>query len=147
VNDLAGVGYACKIDGNLDGELYEQILEDELLQSLDYYGLQVDQFIFQQDNDPKHICKRAKEWFQRKNIEVLIWPAQSPDLNPIEHLWEFVKKKLNEYPEPLKGILELWERMQVEWEKIPRETCQKPIGSMLDRVRAVYKAKGDYTEY
>jgi hypothetical protein len=57
------------------------------------------------------------------------------------------KKKLNEYPEPPKGILELWERILVEWEKIPRETCEKPTSSMPDRVRAVYKAKGGYTKY
>jgi hypothetical protein len=88
-----GVGYACKIDGNLNRELYEQILEDELLQTLDYYGLQVDQIIFHEDNDPKHTCKRAKEWFQKKDMEVYVWLAQSPDFNPIEHFWEFVKKK------------------------------------------------------
>jgi transposase len=97
----------------------------------------VDQIILQQNNDPKHTCKRAREWCQKKDMEVLIWPAQSPELNPIEHLWEFVKKTLNEYPEASKGILELWEKMQVEWEKIPRETCQKLISSMPDRVRAV----------
>jgi hypothetical protein len=58
-----------------------------------------------------------------------------------------VKKKLNKYPEAQKGILELWERIQVEWEKSPRETCQKLIISMPDRVRAVYEAKGGYTKY
>ena len=48
----------------------------------------------------------------------MAWPAQSPDLNPLEHLWFLLKRRLGEYPEPPKGILELWECIQAEWEKI-----------------------------
>jgi len=46
-----GVGYACRIDGNMNAELYTRILEDEFLQSLEYYEMEVDKVIFQQDND------------------------------------------------------------------------------------------------
>ena len=46
-----------------------------------------------------------------------MWPAQSPDLNPIEHLWFLLKRRLAKYPKSAKGITELWERVQVEWEK------------------------------
>ena len=80
--------------------------------------------IFQQDNDPKHTSKKATQWFEDNNIQVLPWPAKSPDLNPIEHLWVHLKKKLREYPTLPKGAHDLWERVAEEWNKITPETCQ-----------------------
>ena len=92
-------------------------------------------------------CKLATKWFQDHGMDPLKWPAQSPDLNPIEHLWDYIKRKLGEYEHPPKGILELWERIEVEWNKIPKEECQKLIESMPRRVAAVLKAKGGHTKY
>ena len=74
----------------------------------------------------------------------MVWPAQSPDLNPIEHLWGLLKRKLSEHKHPPSGIHELWERILVKWEKIAVEKCQKLIKSMPRRVQAVLKAKGGY---
>jgi transposase len=142
-----GVGYACRIDGRMDSELYISILRDQLLPTTEYYDLEASRIIFQQDNDPKHTSKTARQWFEANGIEVLEWPAQSPDLNPIEHLWVHLKRKLNEYETEPKGILELWERVDAEWNLIPPQVCMDLIESMPRRIAAVLKAKGGYTKY
>ena len=52
------------------------------------------------NNDPKHTCKRAQNWLQDHDTEVLLWLAQSPDLDQIEHPWNHLKKMLAEYEIP-----------------------------------------------
>ena len=89
----------------------------------------------------------ASNWLEDHGFTVMDWPPQSPDLNPIEHLWEHLKKRLKEYENPPKGILELWERVEKEWEAISTETCQNLIASMPRRMEAVIKAKGGYIKY
>ena len=142
-----GVGWATRIEGRMDADLYVAILEDELQQSLDHWGLTPEEVVFQQDNDPKHTSKKAQNWFNNHDFEVMVWPPQSPDLNPIEHLWGYLKRALSGYEQPPVSMQELWERVQVEWEALKVEDCRKLIRSMPDRVRAVIKAKGGYTKY
>ena len=130
-------GRACATDA----DLYVQILKEELQQTLGFFDKSQEDIIFQQDNDPKHTSRKAKEWFEDHEFEVMVWPPQSPDLNPIEHLWFVLKRRLTEYPEPPKGILELWEHIQVEWNKIEVAQCQELIESMPRRIKEVIRAK------
>ena len=142
-----GIGYATRIEGRMDADLYVSIMEDKLKKTLEYRGQTTDDVIFPQDNDPQHTSKNAKKWFEDNDITVLKWPAQSPDLNPIKHLWNHLKKRLAGYEEPANRVAELWERVQVEWDKITKEECQKLIESMPRRLAAVVRAKGGYTKY
>jgi transposase len=142
-----GVGHACRIDDRLDAQLYVRILDDEFLGTLEYYGLEKDEIVFQQDNDPKHTSRIAHEWLENNKVEVLKWPAQSPDLNPIEHLWHRLKRQLAAYEIEPTSIDDLWERVEAEWEKIPPQVCIDLIESMPRCIAAVLKAKGGYTKY
>ena len=75
------------------------------------------------------------------------WPAQSPDLNPIEHLWQQLKQRLASYENPPQGINELWERVEREWEEIDADVCQKLIEGLPKRVLEVYRANQGYTNH
>jgi transposase len=142
-----GVGRLAEVEGKMNAEQYVDILENNLLPSMEESGISLEDVIFQQDNDPKHTSKRAKEWMEDNNITLLDWPPQSPDLNPTEHLWNHMKKELCQYPTQAKGVWEVWDRVAKVWGEIEPEVCQKLIESMPRRIAAVIKAKGGHTKY
>lgn len=125
-----GVGFLTKIEGRMNAELYCEILRDELMETLQFYNLTPGDIVFQQDNDPKHTSMLARKCLQELGLNLLQWPAQSPDLNPIEHIWDHLKQCLNTRPRKPKGMLELWERVEEEWESISQEVILKLIDSM-----------------
>jgi transposase len=142
-----GVGFSCKIDETLDAELYAEILRGELMRTIDFYDFDLSEVIFQADNDPKHTSHLAQDALEELNIQVMSWPAQSPDLNPIEHFWEFVDRKLKGFEEMVASKEELWERIESIVQEINKDLCQKLIATMPERVIDVIRAKGGYTRW
>ena len=125
-----GVGYLCRINGRMNSELYQKILEEDFFGTLSWYKIQKDNITFQHDNDPKHTAKRIKKWLKKKKVNVLYWPPQSPDLNPIEHLWNEAKRRLYKQPKATSQE-DLWEKLQDIWNNIESEVYIKLINSTV----------------
>lgn len=116
-----GPGYLADIEGTMDQHLYKKILEGELHDTIAWYGLDEDELIFQHDNDPKHTAKSISKYLSEQDFKTMLWPAQSPDLNPIENAWDQVKSAIydvTKYPKPASGLHELWRRVEAEWEAL-----------------------------
>ena len=142
-----GVGMLIEVIGKINADQYCQILGDGVMESFEKLEMDEGERYFQQDNDPKHTSRKATEWFEDNDIQVLSWPAQYPDLNPIEHLWEHLKQQLHKYSNLPRGVHELWDRLVDKWNGICPKVCQNLIESMPRCIQAVIKAKGGHTKY
>ncbi len=140
----AGVGPLCFLKSTVNAAIYQEILEHFMLPSADKLYGDAD-FIFQQDLAPAHTAKGTKSWFNDHGVTVLDWPANSPDLNPIENLWGIVKRKMRD-TRP-NNADELKATVEETWASIPPQQCHKLITSMPRRIEAVIKAKGAPTKY
>lgn len=140
------LGPLVVVDGSITGSAYKMLLEEHLLgfiQSLDDDIT----YTFQDDNAAVHRAKSVIEWKEENLIASLPWPAQSPDLNPIEHLWDILGQRVHRLKPHPKNLRELNDVLKAEWLKIPISDLEKLVNSMPRRVCAVIKNKGNPTEY
>ena len=139
-----GVGPLCFLKARVNAAVYQEVLEHFMLPSAEkLFG--DEEFVFQQDLAPAHSAKTTTAWFADHHIRVLSWPANSPDLNPIENLWGIVKRKMANLRPSNKA--ELKRAIETTWMSITPAQCHKLVSSMPRRIQAVIDAKGAPTKY
>jgi len=126
----------------MNAEFYVNILRMHLPEIENLLG---DEWRFQQDNDPKHTSRLAKNFLQNNTPEVIDWPSNSPDLNLIENLWSIVKRNVEK--KMPKNTDDLRRFMIQEWDDIPESTLIGLVGSMKRRCELIIENNGERIPY
>ena len=103
--------------------------------------------VFQHDNIRCHVVCVCQDFLNQNHIRVLPWPALSPDLSPIEHLWDELGRRVRHRQNPSETLQELHDALVHECNNIPQAFIQGLIGSMRRKCEAVVVARGGHTRY
>lgn len=139
-----GVGQLDFVESTMDKYGYLDILKRNLNQSAEKLGLN-HEYYFMHDNDPKHTSHIVKLWLLYNVPKQLHSPPQSLGLNPIEHLWDLLEKRIRQRTITSKQMLKT--ALKEEWEKITPEETSNLVNSMKNRLKEVIKRRGYPTSY
>ncbi|CAH1978124.1 unnamed protein product [Acanthoscelides obtectus] len=132
------------IRGNMNAQRYiHEVLEPHLLPYLDTLADPT----FQQDNARPHVARVTIDFFQHNDVTLLPWPPRSPDLSPIEHVWDMMGRRLLNLQRPPQTLEALREELVVAWNEIPQEDIDHLIRSMPRRVGECVAHQGASTHY
>lgn len=120
------------------------ILSEHVVPFAGYIG---DNFILMHDNARPHVARIVQNYLNEVNIETLDWPPRSPDLNPIEHLWDYVGRQLRNH-QPLPASMDDVEYIVRDiWDNIDQDLIRRLVSSMSHRCQAVIRSRGGNTRY
>ena len=133
------------LQGTLTGVRYR----DEILQPLVQPALQAmgAGALLQDDNATPHRARVVTDFVQQQGIQRLPWPARSPDLAPIEHLWDLLGRRVRDNHPPPVNVQQLTQFLLQEWQAIPRDTLRALAYSMRNRCRECLVANGGHNRY
>ena len=102
--------------------------------------------VLMQDNATPHTARTTQQVLQGHNIRVLDCPPCSPDLNPIEHLWDEIDRRVRQLPQP-QNLVDLERDLVNIWNNLPQRFLFNYVNSMRSRCLAVVRANGGHTRY
>lgn len=130
---------------NLTGPRYVDLILGPIVRN--WRGAFGENFLFMHDNAPPHTGRVATNFLETEGVTVLQWPSCSPDLNPIEHLWDMIKRRIRARVNNPGNTDQLIQAALEEWENLPQENINNLIESMPRRIRACIEARGGNTDY
>lgn len=139
-----GVSQLKMVSTNLNSKNYQDLIINDIKTQCECIIYPDKDYVFQQDNAPCHNSASTRAFLQNHNIPLLDWPSNSPDLSPIETVWNIIKRKMSVSP---KTKQDLWEDVQRLWYSTTKDVLQPLYESMPGRIKAVIKAKGDVTRF
>lgn len=144
----AGISHGLKtplviVNGNLTAVRYR----DEILRPHVVPFVRQHHLTFQQDNARPHVARVCRDFLATQNIVPIDWPPYSPDLSPIEHLWDELDRRIRNRRNPPNTLPQLANALVQEWNNIPIRKVNALMNSMQQRIRDVITVRGGHTRY
>ncbi len=131
----------------IDGILNAQRYHDEILRPIVVPFIHDHHLMLQHDNARPHVARICTQFLEAENIPVLAWPAYSPDMSPIEHVWDALDQRIRQRVPVPANIQQLHTAIEEEWTNITQATINNLINSMQRRCVALREANGGHTRY
>ena len=141
-----GPGTLCQVNGTITSIKYCQILDEQLWPVL-AKDFPTGNYVFMQDNAPVHKSNHSMEWLRSREVNVMDWPAQSPDMNPIENVWGIMKREIARNISQIKCKADLWRACQNVWAQLTPVDINQLYQTLPNRCSEVRKMKGFITKY
>jgi transposase len=146
------ISHDCKLDlvtiqGNLTGDQYiRDVLQPVVVPHFDNHPLAT-RHVYMNDNARPHRSRAVTAYLQSEAMTSVPWPAMSPDLNHIEHIWDMLDRRVQAREPPVQNIRQLKAALHREWQHLSQQDIRRLTGGMRCRVEAVIQARGGYTRY